>query len=50
MFDTLLDAYNLGQDMKAAAYALIFNKESVPKDWQKRFDYLVDKLMNNIQH
>lgn len=45
MFDVLLDAYNRGQDMKAAADALIFNKESVPKDWQKRFDYLADKLM-----
>ena len=45
MFDVLLDAYNRGQDMKAAADALIFNKESVPKYWQDRFDYLADKLM-----
>lgn len=45
MFDTLLDAYNKGQDMLYAANALIFNKESVPKYWQERFDYLADKLM-----
>lgn len=45
MFDTLLDAYNKGQDMKAAADALIFNKESVPKYWKDRFDYLADKFM-----
>ena len=31
MFDTLLDAYNKGQDMRYAANALRFNKESVPK-------------------
>lgn len=45
MFDTLLDAYNKGQDMLYAANALIFNKESVPKYWQERFDYLADKFM-----
>ena len=45
MFDTLLDAYNKGQDMRYAANALRFNKESVPKYWQDRFDYLADKLM-----
>ena len=45
MFDTLLDAYNKGQDMLYAANALIFNKEYVPKYWQERFDYLADKLM-----
>ena len=45
MFDTLLYAYNKGQDMLYAANALIFNKESVPKYWQERFDYLADKLM-----
>lgn len=42
---TLLDAYNKGQDMRYAANALRFNKESVPKYWQDRFDYLADKLM-----
>ena len=31
MFDTLLDAYNKGQDMRCAANSLIFNNESVPK-------------------
>ena len=45
MFDTLLDAYNQGQDMRYAANALRFNKESVPKYWQDRFDYLADKFM-----
>ena len=45
MFDTLLDAYNKGQDMLYAANALRFNKESVPKYWQDRFDYLTDKFM-----
>ena len=45
MFDTLLDAYNKGQDMRYAANALRFNKESVPKYWQDRFDYLADKFM-----
>lgn len=45
MFDILLDAYNKGQDMRYAANALRFNKESVPKYWQDRFDYLADKLM-----
>ena len=45
MFDTLLYAYNKGQDMLYADNALIFNKESVPKYWQERFDYLADKLM-----
>ena len=33
MFDTLLDAYNKGQDMRYAANALRFNNESVPKYW-----------------
>ena len=46
MFDTLLDAYNnKGQDMQYAANDLRFNKESVPKYWQDRFDYLADKFM-----
>ena len=45
MFDTLLDAYNKDQYMRYAANALRFNKESVPKYWQDRFDYLADKFM-----
>ena len=45
MFDTLLDDYNKCQDMRYAANALRFNKESVPKYWQDRFDYLADKFM-----
>ena len=45
MFDTLLDAYNKDQDMRYAANALRFNKESVPKYWQDRFDYLADRFM-----
>ena len=45
MFDILLDAYNKGQDIRYAANSLRFNKESVPKYWQDRFDYLADKFM-----
>ena len=45
MFDTLLYAYNKGQDMRYAANALRFNKKSVPKYWQDRFDYLANKFM-----
>lgn len=45
MFDTLLDAYNKGQDMRYVANALIFNNDYVPKYWQNRFDYLADKFM-----
>lgn len=31
MFDTLLDAYNKGQDMRYAANSLRFNNDSVTK-------------------